>query len=93
MSVDSKFADLEIIGFDFVSVSAVTRLIIIYRPPYYDKSAEFLANKLVEFLYDYTTIIQLVTLRQILIDFVVFGVDFGSKGGYCLLYTSPSPRD
>ena len=55
LSVNSKYDDPEIIGFDFVNVFPVTRVIATYRPPYYDKSAESLANKFVDFLNEYAT--------------------------------------
>jgi len=46
---------LEVIGFDLVDVTPVIRIVVIYRPPYYDTSAKNLVNKWIEFFTEYVT--------------------------------------
>jgi len=55
LAIDSEYNDLEVVGFDFVNVIPTVRVIIAYRPPYYDSNAVLLCGKLVDFLTRYAT--------------------------------------
>ena len=55
LDIPSKYDELEAIGFDLVDVTPVTRIVVIYRPPYYDTSAKNLVYKWIEFFTEYVT--------------------------------------
>jgi len=55
LDISSDYDDLEVVGFDLVGVVPVVRIIVLYRPPYYDTNAKQLVNKLIDFLTKYAT--------------------------------------
>ena len=55
LDISSKYDDLEVIGFDLIGVAPVIRVIVMYRPPYYDTNAKILVRKWIDFFTEYIT--------------------------------------
>ena len=49
LMISSKYDLLEVTGFDFVNVLPPVRVLVAYRPPYYDHMAVNLASTLLSF--------------------------------------------
>ena len=50
INADEKFSELDVLGFEFLHYQPTVRIILIYRPPYYDAAAELYARLLLDYL-------------------------------------------
>ena len=54
INADEKFSKLDVLGFDFVHCRPIIRIILVYRPPYYDTTAKLYAQLLLDYLIDHS---------------------------------------
>jgi len=54
INAHEKFSKLDVLGFDLLHYQPTVRIILIYRPPYYDITAELYAQLLLNYLLEYS---------------------------------------